>query len=311
MKAAQYADYGDADVIKVTEIEVPAFKDGQVLVEARAAAINPFDSKLRSGMFKDGIPLTLPITISGDFSGVIMAVAADVADFKVGDEVYGSAMVLGGGSGALAEQIAANTASLALKPASLDFAHAAAVVLVGVSAIQALDQLNLGPDTKVLIHGGAGGIGSIAIQYAKHLGAHVATAVRATDTEFVKSLGADEVVDYENQQFEDVLSNYDAVFDTIGGDTYSRSHKVLKRGGIIISMVEKAQPELTEQYGVTALSQNTKVSTDSLNKLTELITGTAIEPKIDQEFPLDQVVEAFKHLESGNAKGKVVVTIKP
>ncbi|HUP26236.1 MAG TPA: NADP-dependent oxidoreductase [Candidatus Limnocylindrales bacterium] len=306
MKAVQYTNYGGPEVLRVNETEKPVLKQGQVLVEVRAATINPFDRKLRAGYMKDSIPLTFPTTIGADFSGVVVEAAAG---FNLGDEVYGSAIVLNGGSGALADYAAANGTNIARKPDALSFSEAAALVLVGVSAVQVLDTLRLATGQRILIHGGAGGIGSAAIQYAKYLGAYVATAVRAADMDFVTSLGADEVIDYEKQPFEDVFHDYDAVFDTIGGDTYARSFKVLKQGGAIISMNEQPNEQLSDTYKVKALHQSTKVTTDSLNRLAEVVNAGAIKPQVDREFSLDQAAKAFSFLETGHPKGKVVVKI--
>lgn len=310
MKAARYSEYGGPDVIQIQEVQSPSLKENQILAQVKAAAINPFDGKLRSGMFKDSIPLELPATIGGDFSGVVSQVADGVTGFKAGDEVYGSANILGGGSGALAEILATDAGKVAVKPANVSHAQAAALVVVGVSAIQALEQLHLGPGKKVLIHGGAGGIGSASIQYSKHLGAYVATTIRAADNEFVSGLGADETIDYEQQKFEELLHDYDAVFDTVGGENYKRSFQVLKPGGIIISMNEKPDQELADQHRVSALYQSTSVESGSLERLRELIESGVIEPQVDREFPLEQAAEAFKHLETGHPRGKVVISLR-
>lgn len=309
MKAAQISKYGGPEAIEIREIDKPALKDKQVLVEVKAAAINPFDWKLRSGNFRQSIPLNLPITLGADFSGAVKEVAKDVTNIKPGDEVYGSAIVLNGGSGALAEYATANTANIGPKLASLSHEQAAALVLVGISAFQALDKLNLEKGQRLLIQGGAGGIGSAAIQYAKHLGVYVAVIVRETDKVFVRDLGADEVIDYQKEKFEDKLKDFDAVFDTVGGDVYANSFKVLKKGGVIISMTMPPNEELMTQYGNNALYQTTSEKTDSINRLTELIDKGVIKPQIDKEFPLEQTAEAFEHLETGHPKGKVVVKI--
>lgn len=305
MKAAQYTEFGDANVIKIVEVEKPQAKEGQVLVEVKAAAINPFDYKVRSGAYGD-MGLQLPATIGADFAGVVIKGAGDL---KEGDEVYGSAQVLGGASGATAEFASANLSSVTLKPANTSFPEAAGIVLVGVSTIQALDQLNLTEGKRILIHGGAGGIGSAAIQYAKHLGAYIATTAQAKDLEFVRSLGADEAIDYEAVQFEETLRDYDAVFDTVGGETAQRSFKILKDGGIIISMLGEQENEALGTRHITSLAQNSKVDTASLQKLKQLVEDGVIKPKIDREFPLDQAAEAYRYAETGHPQGKVVITI--
>ncbi|HYY40546.1 MAG TPA: NADP-dependent oxidoreductase, partial [Nitrososphaera sp.] len=248
MKSAQIKRYGGGDVVEINQstsspIDPPAEK---VLVSVKAAGVNPADWKIREGYFQQMVPLQFPSTLGMDFSGVIEKVGKDVSDFKQGDEVYGQAGVIRGGSGAFAEIALANADSIAHKPKTLSHEEAAGLPLVGVSAWQALVEIiRLSKGQKILIHGGAGGIGSIAIQLAKHLGAYVATTVSTNDKQFVRELGANEVIDYKTQTFEDLLHDYDAVFDTIGSETYTRSFKVLKRGGgIIVSMLEQPNQEL-------------------------------------------------------------------
>lgn len=310
MKAAQYRQYGGPEVIEIVEIEKPAPKAGQIIVEVKAASVNVFDWKVRRGYMKDAIPITLPITIGADFAGIVTEVPGGITEFSEGDDVYGSVNVLNGGSGAFAEFATANIDSIALKPTTIDYEQSAAIVLVGVSSMQALDQLELREGKKVLIHGGAGGIGSSAIQYAKHLGAEVMTTARAADKDFVTSLGADTVVDYESEDFSGVLSDMDTVFDTVGGETYTKSFKVLKKGGKIVSMNEQPNNELAAEYGVTAILLSAKVNAESLNRLKEVVDKGVIKPQIDKVFMLNQAAEAFDYQENGHSKGKVVVKVK-
>lgn len=312
MKAALYNEYGPADVIKIeTTVSTPTLKEGQLLVEVHAASANPFDYKLRMGYMKEMIPLTFPVTIGGDFAGVVTEVSPDVTEFSIGEEVYGQAVVVNGGSGTMAEMVATNAKNTAKKPVSIDFAEAASLVLVGVSSIQALeDHIKLASDQKILIHGGAGGIGSIAIQLAKHLGAYVATTVSAGDEEMVKGLGADEVIDYKTEKFEEKISDYDAVFDTVGGDTMERSFQVLKKGGVLVTMAGQPDQAKATELGITAISQFTATTTEHLNRLTELVDKGVITPQIDKTFTLDEAAAAYAYLETSHPKGKVVVTIK-
>ena len=309
MKAAQYSSYGGPEVIKIADASTPAAGNGQLLVQVHAAAINPFDAKLRLGYMKDAIPLDFPVTIGGDFSGVVTDVHPEISGYKAGDEVYGSANILGGGSGSVAEYAAVNLKNIAPRPANLSHEEAAAIVLVGVSAYDVIDKLNLDAGKKVLIQGGAGGIGSAAIQYAKSLGAYIATTARADEKDFVTSLGADEVYDYENERFEDSLTEYDAVFDTAGGEAYTRSFGILRPGGVIVSMTEQPNDQLASQHGVTALHQSTKVTTEALQRLAELADNGIVTPKIDKTFPLAETAQAFSHMETGHPKGKVVIRI--
>ena len=312
MKAAQINSYGDSKIIEVNQDSPkPTPKPGQVLVEVISASINPVDWKFREGHLQKMAPVSLPVTLGGDFSGKIVEVNDDVTDLKIGDEVYGQAIVLNGGSGSMAEFVAANNANTALKPTSIDFEKASALPLVGVSALQALeDHIKLQSGQKILIHGGAGGIGSIAIQVAKSIGAYVATTVSAKDVDFVKELGVDEVIDYKAQKFEDLLHNFDGVFDTVGGETTDKSFQVLKKGGVIVSMLGQPSEELAKKYEVTVLGQGTQTDTAHLKHLAELVDSGKISVHVDKVFPLDQVQEAFVYQETNHPRGKVVIKIK-
>ena len=217
MKSAQIKKYGGSEVVEITQNtstpNVPAA--GKVLVTIKAAGVNPVDWKIREGYFQQMIPLQFPFTLGMDFSGIIKETGKDISDFKQGDEVYGQAGVVTGGSGAFAEMAMANAENITHKPKRLSHVEAAPLPLVGVSAWRALiENIGLSKGQRILIHGGAGGIGSIAIQIAKNLGAFVATTVSANDKTFVQELGADQVVDYKSQNFEDLLHDYDSVFDT-------------------------------------------------------------------------------------------------
>lgn len=310
MKAVQYSKYGGPEVLEINQNALtPSAGTGQVLVEVRAASLNPFDYKLRLGYMKEMIPLKFPFTIGGDFSGVVVGLGRDVSGFKIGDQVFGQTIVLNGGSGAFAQVCAANVKNTALKPKNIDFIQAASLPLVGASAIQALeDHIKLKSGQKILIHGGAGGIGSIAIQAAKALGAYVATTVGTENVEFAKGLGADKVVDYETQKFEEMLHDLDAVFDTVGGETLEKSFEVLKKGGIIVSMLG-ASPDLAKQYGVIAIGQNTVTNSKRLMRIAELVEKGKVKSQVNKVFPLWQAREAFEYLEKSHPRGKVVVKI--
>jgi len=311
MKAAQITKYGGKDVLQtVDDAPKPTAGAGQVLVEVHAAAVNPFDWKVREGYMKEMVALALPATLGGDFAGTVAELDEGVTDLAVGDAVYGQANALSG-QGSYAEFTPVKAEAVAPTPKSVDLTTAAALPLAGVSAYQALvEHLGLKSGQKILIHGGAGGIGSFAIQLAKHLGAHVATTASAEDTEYVKGLGADEVIDYKTQKFEDALKDYDAVYDTVGGETYTRSFQVLKRGGTIVSMTEKPNQELMQKHGVTAIAQATRVNPERLHKLAELVDQGAIKVNVDKTFPLEQASEALEYIREGHHKGKVVLKIK-
>ena len=325
MKAVQINSYGGTEVLEVNEsVPKPTLKPGQVLVEVHAASLNPIDWKTRVGFLKAFAPLQFPATLGGDFAGVVMEVGPSADGFKIGppasfnakhlragDEVYGSAIIFNGGTGAFAELTASNAANAAQKPKSVDFIQAAALPLVGTSAIQALeDTIKLQSQQKILIHGGAGGIGHIAVQLAKALGAYVATTVSGDDKAFVKSLGADEIIDYKKQKFEEILKDFDAVFDMVGGETTDKSFKVLKKSGVLVSMAGKPNEELAKKYGVTAIGQNTVTNTKLLEHLAELVDSGKIKVHVDKVFPLESVKEAFTYQEQSHPRGKVVINVK-
>ena len=311
MKAAQISLYGDPSVIELRKTNKPSLAAGQVLVEVYAASLNPFDSAVLAGYTKDIMPLAFPTTLGGDIAGIVVEISDDVTGIAVGDKVYGQASVFGGNSGALAEFAATKSTQVSLAPGNVDFKQAASLVLVGVSAVQALTELiGLRPGQKIFIHGGSGGIGSIAIQIAKNIDAYVATTATGDNITLVKNLGADEVIDYKSQDFADLLKDYDAVFDTVGGDDFAKSLIVLRPGGMAISMVVKFDAAKANKLGIKTLQQSTQVTTERLNALTDLVEAGVITPRIGQIFPLDQTSQAFDARQSGKIQGKIVVEIK-
>ncbi|HEU4685146.1 MAG TPA: NADP-dependent oxidoreductase [Nitrospira sp.] len=308
MKALRIRQYGGSEVLEiVADAPQPVPGKGQVLVRVQAASINPIDWKVRQGYLKDQVPLTMPATLGGDFVGV-MANAGD-SDFTVGERIYGYASLLAGGSGSFAEYAAAGAGNAARAPEKATPHEAGALPLVGASAIQALEgHLKLQRGQTILIHGGGGGIGSLAIQLAKAIGAYVVTTATGDDLAYARSLGADEVIDYKSQSFETTGKKYDAVFDTVGGQTTAKSFQVLKRRGTLVSMLG-ADEQLATQHGVTAIAQFTRVTTDVLNRLRDLVDGGRLKIRIAGTFPLDQAKQAFDLAEHGHAKGKVVLDL--
>ncbi len=312
MKAIQINKYGGPEVLEVNSNAVePVVNSGQVLVEVHASSINPFDNIVLAGYMEKMMPLKFPTTMGGDFSGVVIKVFANETEFNVGDQVYGQAIVFNGGSGSFAELLISNTKNMSLKPKNINFIDAASLPLVGSSAIQALeDIIKLSSGQKILIHGGAGGIGSIAIQIAKSLGAYVTVTISEKDKQFVKQLGADEIIDHKTQVFEEILKDYDAVFDTAGGETTDRSFKVLKTGGILASMKGQPNEELAKQYGVRGVAINTQTNSQHLQKLTQLVESGIVKPRVDKIFNLDQIEEAFIYKQTSHPQGKVVIKIR-
>ena len=313
MKSVQINRYGGREVIEINQnTPEPTLSSGKVLVSVKSASVNPADWKIREGGFQQMIPLQFPSTLGMDFSGIIKQVGEGVsnAEFNQGDEVYGQAGVVNGGSGAFAEMGLAKTESIANKPKRLSHAEAAALPLVGVSAWRALvENIGLSKDKKILIHGGAGGIGSIAIQLAKYLGAYVATTVSTNDKQFVQELGAHQIIDYKTQNFEDLLHDYDSVFDTVGGETYKRSFKVLKKGGIIVSMLEQPNPQLMNHHGVKAIFQFTQADRERLTKVAKWVDQNNIKVNVDKTFSLDEAANALDYQKDAHPRGKIVLTV--
>ena len=315
MKSAQINRYGSSDVIEINQ-NTPSLNlsFGKVLVEIKAAGVNPIDWKIREGYMQQITPLQFPSTLGMDFSGIIKEMdgkdSTSSMDYKNGDEVYGQASVTKGGSGAFAEMAITNADNIALKPKTLSYGEAAALPLVGVSAWQALvENMRLSKGQKILIHGGAGGIGSIAIPLAKNLGSYVATTVNSNDKQFVQSLGTDEVIDYKSQDFEELVHDYDAVYDTVGGQTYTKSFNVLKKGGIIVSMLEQPNLDLMQRFDVKSIFQFTHVNKDRLTKLAQWIDKNNILIHIDKIFSLDESAKALDYVKDVHPRGKVILEI--
>jgi NADPH:quinone reductase-like Zn-dependent oxidoreductase len=303
-----------------------------VLVKVSAAGINPLDAMLRNGEFKRVLKYETPFVLGHDVAGVVSRVGSAVRDFHVGDEVYARPRDLR--IGTFAEYIAIDQDDVAAKPASLTLYEAAAVPLVSLAAWQALvDRAHVKPGQKVLVHAGSGGLGSTAIQLAKHLGATVATTARGEKTELVRSLGADVVVDYTKEDFAQVLSGYDVVLDSRGGENLERSLTVLKPGGQAISVTGPPDPGFAKQLGapkftgvvmallsrkVRAQARKLGVSYSflfmqanggQLRALASLYDADHLRPLIDKTFPFGQTLEALAYVEQGRANGKVVITL--
>ncbi|HJR75356.1 MAG TPA: NADP-dependent oxidoreductase [Nitrospiraceae bacterium] len=311
MKALQFRQYGGRDVLELNaNVPRPAPAKGQVLVQVQAASINPVDWKIRLGYLKEYIPLTMPATLGVDFTGLIVDTAGSDSGLKLGDRVYGYASPLTGGSGSFAEFATVPISNVARAPQKGNAHEAAALPLAGASALQALEEhLKLQRGQKILIHGGGGGIGSLAIQIAKVIGASVATTAAGEDLTYVRSLGADVVIDYRTEAFESKVKSVDAVFDTVGGLTTTKSFQVLRPGGCLVSMHGQPDQTMATQYGITVMGQLTHVTTDVLSRLRELVEGGHVNIRIAKVFPLSRSKEAFELAEEGHPKGKVVFDV--
>lgn len=310
MKAAQINEYGGPDKIKVNQVDKPSINVDQVLVEVHAASLNPFDTMVREGKLKDAVPLEFPITLAGDIAGIVAEVGENVSDVQVGEKVYGQAHAVGGNSGALAEYAATNASQIATMPNNLNFEQAASLPLVAASAWQAIvEHIGLTKGQKLFIHGGAGGIGTIAIQIAKNLGAYVATTATGEGIDMVKKLQADEIIDYKSEDFTNNLKEYDAVFDTTNGSEFNKAIRILKTGGVGVSMLVKADEELVEKRSIKAITQSTKVTSEVLKHICELVETGVVTPQVGKVFSLSDIQQAFTARENGQVNGKVVVSI--
>ncbi|MDP9183175.1 MAG: NADP-dependent oxidoreductase [Actinomycetota bacterium] len=330
MKAFIVEKYGK-EGLRAADVPSPAVGAGDVLVQVRAASINPLDKMVRNGEFKQLLKYKTPFVLGHDVAGVVTQVGDKVRDFRIGDEVYARPRDLR--IGAFAEYIAIDQADVALKPSTLTMEQAAAVPLVALAAWQALvDLAHVQPGQKVLVHAGAGGLGSTVIQLAKHLGAHVASTALGSDADKVTALGADEVIDFTTADFVDILSGYDVVLDSLGGDNLARSLRVLKPGGLAISVVGPPDAAFATQLGqallkpvMTVMSRKVRAQAKKLGvrysfffmradgaRLKALATlydaGTLV-PVLDRTFPFDDTAEALAYVEEGRANGKIVVSM--
>jgi NADPH:quinone reductase-like Zn-dependent oxidoreductase len=331
MKAFVVEHYGK-NGLRAAEIPEPRVGPSDVLVRVIAASINPLDRMVRDGEFKRLLKYKRPFVLGHDVAGIVARVGADVRDFKIGDEVYARPRDLR--IGTFAEYIAIDRADLALKPKSLTMPESAAVPLVALAAWQALvDLAQVKPGQKVLVHAGAGGLGSTVIQLAKHLGAYVATTAHGRDAMRVRGLGASEVIDYTQEDFATVLSGYDVVLDSLGGATLSKSLTVLRPGGLAVSVVGPPDAAFAHQVGqpllkpVMALMSRRvraqarrlgvrysfffmKANGAQLRSLAALYDAGTLRPVLDRTFPFAETLEAMAYVEHGRAKGKVVVTLE-
>lgn len=333
MKAFVLDRYGKKRALRLADMPNPELRDDEVLVEVHAAGVNLLDSKIRDGEFKLILPYHLPLILGNDVAGVVVKVGPRVRQFKLGDEVY--ARSDDHRIGTFAEFVPVKEVSVALKPKGLTMEEAASIPLVALTAWQALvEKVNLKKGQKIFIQAGSGGVGTFAIQLAKHLGATVATTTSSNNVALVKSLGADVVIDYKTQNFEDVLHDYDVVLNSQDGTTLAKSLRVLKGGGKLISISGPPDPEFGKEIGapwivrlvIRLLSAGVRKQANrrdlkysflfmranghQLLEITRLIEVGAIRPVIDRVFPFELTNEALAYVEAGRAKGKVVVNLK-
>lgn len=308
MKAVRIHEYGGPEVLRYEDAPRPQPGDGEALVRVHAAGVNPVDWKVRVGRLQGRVNHRLPLVLGWDVAGVVEQVGPGVDNVKVGDAVYARPDI--GRDGAYAEYIVVRAAELALKPKSIDFIHAAAVPLSALTAWQSLfDAANLSAGQSVLIHAGAGGVGHYAIQLAHWKGARVYTTASARNADFVRSLGAQEVIDYTAVHFEDEVKDMDVVFDTVGGDVYERSFKILKKGGVIVSLLNQPNEELAKHYGVRAKYVFVQPNAAQLTQIAALIDQGAVKPHVAAVLPLSEARRAHEMVQSAHTRGKIVLKV--
>ncbi len=332
MKAYILDAYGKGNRLRLGDRPAPVVGPDDVLVEIHAAALNVIDSKIRNGEFKLILPYKPPFVLGADFAGIVKQVGANVTRFAVGDAVYGSPRQ--GRIGTFAELIAVDQADVALKPVNLSMEEAASIPLVGLTAWQVLvERAKLKRGQKVLIHAGSGGVGTFAIQLAKHLGLHVATTAGTSNLDLVRALGADTVIDYKTQDFAELVSGYDVALNSLDGKTLAKSLDTLKPGGKLISISGPPDPAFARQQGlnwglrlvmrllsagIRAKARRREISYsflfmqasgEQLATIATLIEGGEIRPVVDRVFPFAALNDAMAYIDTGRAKGKVVVSI--
>lgn len=333
MKALTFKRYGKSPDIEFADVIVPTLQPDEMLVEVHAVGLNPIDNMITTGMFKAVLKFELPATIGSDLAGVVKEVGSRVTRFKPGDAVFGSLFDCGRGS--LAEFAVVPEHAAALKPSNLNFVQAASIPMVGLTSWQALkERAKVQPSQKIFIPAGSGGIGTFAIQLAKHFGAKVGTTTSTANVQLVSDLGADEVVDYKKQEFENVLRDYDMALGTLRGDALEKSVGILKSGGKIVSLIGPLDAAFATtrrlnfvlKFVFGLMSRKIKrlaakkdvdysflfVRPDGkqLGEIGELLESARIQPVIDSVFPFEKAREALEYLAQGRAKGKVVVQLK-
>jgi len=307
MKVMKIHAYGGPEQLCYENAPLPQVLDGQILVRVCAASVNPIDCKLASGALRpvmNNKAVALPWIPGGDFSGIAEIIGEGVRDVKKGDVIYGNSPA----GGAYAQFVVAQSNAVTLKPRKLNYIEAASVPIAGLTAWQALfEQGHLHSGQTVLIHGGAGGVGSFAIQLARWKNAKIIATGSKERMEYLRTLGADQVIDYKTTLFESVVEDVDLVIDLIGGETQERSFKVIKTGGCLVSTINPPSQELAHQYKINAVMMTMKPSTHQLKKLAELLDGRLIKPNVTKTYHLSQAQEAWKDILSHHTRGKIIL----
>lgn len=326
MKALQIVKYGEIrDCLTFNEVSKPTIQAKDVLIEVKAAAINPIDKSIILGNLQGMLPIPLPSTSAYDVSGIVVEKGDEVSNFEIGDLVY--SRVPQEQMGTLAEFVVVTSNAVSKKPGNISFEEAASLPLAGLTALQSLEYAGIKKNDKVLIHAGSGGVGSFAIQYAKAKGAYVYTTTSTSNVEWVKELGADRVIDYKTEDYKAIVKDADIVFDTLGKNYTTEAFAVVKKGGIVVSVVGPLDEESAKMFGMADYKLPTELSNlvsekeatykfifmhpngSHLGEIKALVEDDKIKSIIDKVYPFSESIEAFTHLASGRAKGKIVVKI--
>jgi NADPH:quinone reductase-like Zn-dependent oxidoreductase len=326
MKALQLIKYGEIkDSLAFNEVEKPAVQPQDVLIQVKAAAINPIDIGIVLGNLQAMLPIALPSTLAYDVSGVVVEKGDKVDQFEIGDLVY--ARVPQEQMGTIAEFTAVNIIAVSKKPGNISFEEAAGLPLAGLTALQSLEYAGIKENDKVLIHAGSGGVGSFAIQYAKAKGAFVYTTTSTNNVNWVKELGADRVIDYKTEDYKAIVKDADIVFDTLGKEYSAAAFRVVKQGGKVISVAGPLDEDIAKAFGIPDYKLPEEIAKASAEKEAEykfifmhpngsqldeiktLVEDEKIKPIVDKIYPFSESIEAFNHLASGRAKGKIVIKI--
>jgi len=309
MKAIRIHKYGGPEVLQYEDVPRPQLGNGEVLIRVYAAGVNPVDWKVRSGSLNGLVHHKFPLILGWDLSGVIEEVGPGVSQFKKGDEVFSKPDT--SRDGAYAKYVVVRESKVALKPKSLHHVYAAAVPLAGITAWQALfDVAQLRRGQRALIHGGSGGVGHFAVQFAKWKGAYVIATASTKNQQLLREIGVDQPIDYTTQRFEEVAKNVDVVLDTIGGETQERSWKVVKRGGLLASVVQPPDADKANRFGVRGAFLGSEPNGNELAEISALIGSGNLKVVLDRILPLSEVRRAHELSQSGHARGKIVLRVK-
>jgi NADPH:quinone reductase-like Zn-dependent oxidoreductase len=326
MKALQLVKYGEIkDSLAFNEVSKPTVQANDVLIEVKAAAINPIDKSIVLGNLQGLIPVPFPSTLAYDVSGIVVEKGADVSNFKIGDLVY--SRVPQEQMGTIAEYVAVTSVAVSKKPENITFEEAAGLPLAGLTALQSLEYAGIKENDKVLIHAGSGGVGSFAIQYAKAKGAYVYTTTSTSNVNWVKALGADRVIDYKTEDYKTIVKDADIVFDTLGQHYTAEAFEVIKQGGKVISVAGPLDEGSAKMFGMNEYKLPTELADltsakaaeykfifmhpngTHLSEIKSLVETEKIKPIVDKIYPFAESIEAFTHLASGRAKGKIVIKV--